>query len=137
MWQMENVLQNSVQKILQDTTIPAHKYEHLLSLSTRLGIVEIRDRAIYMLSHNISALKRIQLGAKYKVDGWLLAGYRELILVPGGISSEVEVHLGQETTSKLLRIREEYLKFASFDVTDKIKKIFAQELLDAVWSGSV
>ena len=140
MWQMEKIRQISIQKILQDT-IPAHEHQHLLSVSTKLAIGEIRDRAIQVLSSNLSTAKRIQLGIQYQVDLWLRDGYRELIMGQSSISAEVEGILGWETTSKLFRIREEYLKglgtvSGSTFVGDKIEEVFAQELRDAVWSGS-
>jgi len=142
MWQMEKIRQISVQKILQDT-IPAHEHQYLLSVSTKLGIVEIRNRSINVLSPNLSAAKRIQLGIQYQVDLWLRDGYRELIEGPSGISAEAERLLGWEVTSKLFRIREKYLKSTSGSgkrlpdtfVRNEIENMFAQELRDAAWSG--
>ena len=146
MWQMAKVREIAVKKIL-DTPALAHEQLFLLELSTKLEIMAIRDKAIQVLSGTLRPVKRIQLGVQFKVDSWLLDGCIELVQAPGGISVEDENILGWEMTSKLFRIREEYLKMRiqpSYSrhspnpctfVTDKIIEVFAEELRDAVWSA--
>jgi hypothetical protein len=148
MWEMDKIRDICVQKILEVQVLP-HEQQHLLELSTKLGIVEIRDRAIQELSGSLRSVKRIQLGVQFKVDSWLLEGYKELVQARGGISVEEEDLLGWDTTSKLFRIRDEYLKMRASTnarsrspshlntfATNKVKEVFAQELKDAIWGGS-
>jgi hypothetical protein len=148
MWQMATVRKTAAQKILEFlVTIGADDQLELLRLSTRLGIAEIRDAAIQALFGVLQPIELVQLGNELQVDLWLLQGYQQLVEAPEGISVEDEKRLGWKTTSKLFRIRDEYLqtlykkprRFNSTTarniVPSKIKAVFAEELEEAVWVG--
>jgi len=141
MWHMAKVRERAVKEILRlQDGIPTDDQMSLLRLSTKLGIREIRDATIQALSGALQPVERIHLGIESQVDSWLIEGYRQLVQAQGGISVEHEERLGWKTTSKLFRIRDEYLHMLqdrysnnSGFVTDKIKELFAEELQDAVW----
>ena len=148
MWQMTKVREMAVQEILQ-----LHKQagtecqKVLLRLSNKLGIREMRDAVIQALSGALGPVEQIQLGTEYRVDSWLLEGYKQLVLMKDGISVEDEERLGWKTTSKLFRVRDAYLLqmqylcgyhgFSQFDyiVTPLIQEFFAEELEAAGWDG--
>jgi hypothetical protein len=93
-------------------------------------------------------LKWLSLAADWRVDSWLLQGYKQLVEAPGGISEEDEHRLKWEKTSKRFWIRDEYLQtlhkysyrhsaflqssLANNIVLSKIKTMFEKELEDAV-----
>jgi len=72
----------------------------------------------------------------------VISGYKLLIWMEGGISEEHEKQLGRKTTSKLFRIRDAYLRGSKdggcdfFQIDDKIKEAFAEELEAVVWAGN-
>jgi hypothetical protein len=150
MWQMITVREMAVKKIL-GYRVGADCQLDLLKLSSRLGITEIRDAAIRALSGTLRPIEMVELGADWQVDSWLLQGYKQLVEAPGGISEEDEHRLKWEKTSKLLRIRDEYLQtlheysyghsaslqssIANNIVLSQIKTMFGKELEDAVWEG--
>jgi len=85
------------------------------------------------------------------VDSWLLQGYKQLVEASSGISVETEEQLGWTRTSKLFRIRDEYLQGRypynktlagqrwnrDSNLTNRlIKDVFAEELKDAGWVDS-
>ena len=146
MWQMATVREMAVRKIL-DYRVGADGQKDILKLSSRLGITEIRDAAIRALSSTLQPIEMVELGIDWKVDSWLLQGYKQLVEAPGGISEEDEHRLKWERASKLFRIRDEYLQtlhkhsssrqssIANNIVLSQIKEMFAKELEDAVWAG--
>jgi hypothetical protein len=145
MWQMASVREMAVKEILRlQNSVRADGQKDLLRLSTKLGIREIRDAAINALSDSLRPVEQIQLGIEFQVDSLLLKGYIQVVQAQGGILVEDEKSLGQKTTGKLFRIRDEYLdmKFrgyravvAAHSAEDKIKQVFSEELKDAVWGG--
>jgi len=149
MWQMTTVQEIAVQEILQ-----LHKragtdcQKVLLKLSNKLGIRELRDAVIQALSGALRPVEQIQLGTEFRVDSWLLEGYKQLVLT--GISAEDEEHLGWKTTSKLFRMRDTYLLQSqlfsgyyghsqvgtfNFIVMPLMLETFAEELKAAGWGG--
>jgi len=144
MWQMAGVREMAVKEILQrQGWVSADGQKDLLRLSTKLGIREIRDAAITVLSGSLRPVEQIQLGIELQVDYWLLEGYTQMVQARGGISAEHEKLLGRKTTGKLFRIRDEYLRrvhvrfgsTARASAVDKIRQVFSEELRDAVWGG--
>jgi hypothetical protein len=146
MWQMDKVREMSVKEIsqLQDR-LNTKDQTDLLRLSTKLGVTEIRAGSIQLLSDTLQPVEQIQLGIELQVHSWLLEGCAQLVRARGGISLEHEKVLGRKTTSKLFRIRDEYLRkirdrrksksMASAFARSSIKEVFAEELKDAGWDG--
>jgi hypothetical protein len=143
-WQMGDVQKTAVEQILKLQPLVSHRVQlDLLRLANKLGIVEIRDSAIPKLYY-YHPVESIRLGNELQVDSLVLRGYKQLILMEGGISEEHEEQLGRKTTSKLFRIRDAYLQgledecytFDLIDTMDKIKEEFAEELEAAVWVGN-
>jgi hypothetical protein len=151
MWQMTEVREKAVQEILQ-----LHKQagtecqKVMLKLSNKLRIREIRDAVIQALSGALGPVERIQLGTEFRVDSWLLEGYKQLVVMKDGISAEVEEGLGWKTTSKLFRMRDVYLLqtqhwrgyysypqvgMLDYIVMPLVRETFAEELEAAEWSG--
>jgi hypothetical protein len=89
MWQMITVWEMTVKKIL-GYQVGADCQLDLLKLSSRLGITEICDAAIWALSGTLWPIEMVELGTDWQVDSWLLQGYKQLVEVPGGISEEDE-----------------------------------------------
>jgi hypothetical protein len=147
---MAQVQEMAVKKILE-CRVSADDQKVLLRLSTKLGITEIRNRATQALSGALKPIERVQFGMECQVDAWLLEGLRQLVEAPGGISVEHEKRLEWNITSRLFRVREQYLQtrnstsghYSAFHaapnarsfVTDRIKEVFAEELKNAVWAG--
>jgi hypothetical protein len=142
MWQMSKIQEIAVQRIIK-FQLGSDGQMELLRLSTKLGIKEIRDSVVQTLSGVLQPAELVQRGIEWRVDSWLLQGYIQLVEAATGISAEDEKRLGWQTTSKLFRIRDEYLQkqraYASTSPSDfamrKIKEVFAEELKDAVWDG--
>jgi hypothetical protein len=141
MWQIAKVRGMAIQKILE-FPVGANGQLDLLRLSTRLGVTEIRDAAIQALSVQgiLKPIEMIHLGTELQVHSWLLQGYKDLVEAQGEISVEDEMRLGWETTSKLFRIRDEYLQKrprarANKIVTTRIKEVFGKSLEEAGWDG--
>jgi len=148
MWQMAKVRETAVQEILRlqncQQPVSADDKKSLLRLSTKLGIREIRDKAIAAISSSLQPVEQIQLGIELQVDSWLLEGYSHLVQARGGITVEHEELLGRKKTAKLFRIRDGYLQkvqgrpygnvVRAFAV-EKIREAFGEELRDAVWGG--
>lgn len=150
MWQMDNLQETAVKKILEHDMYwsTEEDWRKLLRLSTKLGLTRIRHFAISLLSRTLRRrpAERVQLGIEWQVHGWLPEAYKEL--VKRGISVEDEERLGQETTTKLLRIRKEYLhtkymrswdghgSIASSIAIHEIEAEFAKELKGTVWVGT-
>jgi len=138
MWQMAKVQEMAVKKILE-YRVSTDNQRVLLRLSTKLGITEIRNRAIRTLSGTLLPVEQVEFGIECQVDSWLLKGYKQLVEQVGGISVEDERRLGWKRTSKLLRIRDQYLQTNSnpfgghYNSTNLIMEAFAEELKDAVW----
>ena len=148
MWQMTQVQETAVKKILE-SRVSADDQKVLLKLSSKLGITEIRNRAIQALSGALQPIERVKFGMECQVDSWLLEGLRQLVEAPGGISVEHEKRLEWNITSRLFRVREQYLQtrnstYGHYNtyhtapntrsfVTDRIKEVFAEELKNAVW----
>jgi len=88
----------------------------------------------------------VQLDIEWQVNGWLPEAYNHL--VKHGMSVGDKKRLGRETTTRLLRLRDEYLRtkymydstgycsLASNVAVHKIEGEFAEELKDAVWVGT-
>jgi len=139
---MNELREVAVQKILdcRDTGFDSIT---LLRLSTELRVTRIRDAAIQALRSKLQPPEQIQLGIELQVQSWLIAGCTALVQVGGftGISMEDEKVLGRETTSKLFRIRDGYLKLlrkidrrsAEAFVSRQIGEVFAEEIKNAVW----
>jgi hypothetical protein len=136
MWQMVDVRQKVVKEILQlQDRITTDDQVHLLKLSTKLEITEIRDRSIQELSWVFCEVKLVQLGMELQAESLVRSGFKQLVEGPANISMEHAELLGRETTSKLLRIRDEYLRPTRrhhFDVTNEIQLVFAEELQDGM-----
>jgi len=158
MWQMAKVRNLAIKTILGHGG-SADDQKALLRLSTKLGITEIRDSAIQTLFGALQPIELVQFGIECQIYAWLFEGYKEL--VEGGISTDQEERLGWKTTSKLFRIREQYLQMMKLDqemqrysyrtnayhnsiatsqnasdiATSLIRQVFAEELKDAVWDG--
>lgn len=144
MWQMDKVQEMAVQRIIkfQDSSESSDGQMELLRLSTKLGIKEIRDAVVQTLSGALQPAELVRRGIEWRVDSWLLQGYKQLVEAPAGILAEDEKRLGWKTTSKLFRIRDEYLhqlQYAYVGTTPrdfvmwKIREVFAEELKDAAW----
>jgi len=148
MWQMAKVRETAVKKILE-FRVGRDDQTNLLRLSTKLRIKEIRDAAIQALSGVLQPIELVQLGTEFQVESWLLQGYQQLVEAPDGISVGDEKRLGWNTTSKLFRIRDEYLQMLCSNsglsrrsianpgrtIPNKIKEVFAEGLKEAVWVG--
>lgn len=154
MWQMAKVRNLAIKTILGHGG-SADDQKALLRLSTKLGITEIRDSAIQTLFGALQPIERVQFGIECQIYAWLFEGYKQL--VEGGISTDQEERLGWKTTSKLFRIREQYLQRMKLDqemqrlysyrtnistsqnasdiAASLIRQVFAEELKDAVWDG--
>ena len=145
-WQMDKIQKIAVEQILKlQHLVRVNVQQDLLRLANKLGIIEIRNAAIQMLSFALLPVECIQLGNELQAASLVLRGYVQLVQMAGGISEEHEERLGRKTTSKLFRIRDTYLQgvegeglsFSLIDlVTDKIKEEFAEELRAAVWLGN-
>jgi hypothetical protein len=143
MWQMTKVRKRAVEEI------PRLHYQvgqkdliYLLTLSDKLGILNIRNRFIRCLSEDLEPIELIRLGIELPVYSFLLNGYARLVVHISGISTEHEELLGMKTTSKLFRIRDEYLRdqrhrgYISCDkhsVMYKVTQLFAEELKETIW----
>lgn len=146
-WQMAKIQKTAVKQILElQDLVEEDVQKYLLRLANKLGIVEIRDKAIERLTYAFLPVEsKIQLGKELQAGSLVLYGYKQLVVMGGGISEENEERLGQKTTSKLFRIRDAYLlelrdKGHSFRLTDliedKIKEEFAEELKAIEWVGN-
>jgi hypothetical protein len=142
MWQMATVRETAAKKIVEFMVmISADDQLELLRLSTRLGVADIREAAIKALFGVLQPVELVQLGTELQVESWLLQGYQRLVEAPEGISVEDEKRLGWKTTSKLFRIRDEYLQtpyqssWSYNKVPSKIQEVFAEELKEAAWVG--
>ena len=142
-WQMAKIQETAVKQILElQDLVGVNVQEDLLRLANKLGIVEIRNKAIEKLTFFLPVESLIQLGNELQAGSLVIYGYKRLVEMKGGISEEHEERLGQKTTSKLFRIREAYLqelrgKGYSFRLTEnKIKEEFAEELEAIVWVGN-
>ena len=143
-WQMAKIQETAVKQILElQDLVGVNVQEDLLRLANKLGIVEIRNKAIEKLTSLFLPVESlIQLGNELQAGSLVIYGYKRLVEMKGGISEEHEERLGQKMTSKLFRIREAYLqelrgKGYSFRLTEnKIKEEFAEELEAIVWVGN-
>ena len=140
---MAKIQETAVKQILElQDLVGVNVQEDLLRLANKLGIVEIRNKAIEKLTFFLPVESLIQLGNELQAGSLVIYGYKRLVEMKGGISEEHEKRLGQKTTSKLFRIREAYLqelrgKGYSFRLTEnKIKEEFAEELEAIVWVGN-
>ena len=140
---MAKIQETAVKQILElQDLVGVNVQEDLLRLANKLGIVEIRNKAIEKLTFFLPVESLIQLGNELQAGSLVIYGYKRLVEMKGGISEEHEERLGQKTTSKLFRIREAYLqelrgKGYSFRLTEnKIKEEFAEELEAIVWVGN-
>ena len=140
---MAKIQETAVKQILElQDLVWVNVQEDLLRLANKLGIVEIRNKAIEKLTSLLPVESLIQLGNELQAGSLVIYGYKRLVEMKGGISEEHEERLGQKTTSKLFRIREAYLqelrgKGYSFRLTEnKIKEEFAEELEAIVWVGN-
>jgi hypothetical protein len=135
MWNMVKVRDLAIDSILK-CRVGVNDQKVLLRLSTKLRITKIRNLAIQTLFESLRPIELVQFGIDCYVRAWLLEGYKQLVEMPGGISAEDETQLGWQTTSKLFRIREDYLTQESYHSTRTVlNRIFAQELQDAEWAG--
>jgi hypothetical protein len=143
MWQMAKVQEMAVKRIIK-FQLSSDGQMDLLRLSTKLEIKEIRNAVVQTLSSALQPSELVQRGIEWRVRSWLLQGYKQLVEAPVGILAEDEKRLGWQTTSKLFRIRDEYLQKLHYDHRGpapsefsrrKIKEVFAAELNDAVWDG--
>jgi hypothetical protein len=139
MWQMPKIQEMAVQNILGHTGDVAD-WKFLLKFSHKLQITEITDKGVQKLSDALLPIEMIEFGIECPAPLLLRRGYKELVEGSGGISEEDEERLGWETTSKLLRIREQYLqdsitwrRDSNIIVDDEIDKVFSQQLKDAGW----
>jgi hypothetical protein len=146
MWQMDKVRDMSVKEILQlQDRLNTKDQTDLLRLSTKLGVTDIRAGSIQLLSDTLQPVEQVQLGIELQVYSWLVEGCTQLVRAQGGISLEHEKLLGRKTTSKLFRIRDEYLQkirdrrksksMAGAFARSNVKEVFAGELKDAGWDG--
>ena len=145
---MAKIQKTAVKQILElQGLVGEDVQKDLLRLANKLGIVEIRDKAIERLTYAafLPVESKIQLGKELQAGSLVLYGYKQLVEMGGGISEKHEERLGQKTTSKLFRIRDAYLlglrdKGYSFRLTnpteDKIKEEFAEELKAIEWVGN-
>jgi hypothetical protein len=138
MWQMANVREKAVEEILQlQDRITTDDQVHLLRLSTKQEITEIRNKSIQRLSGTFRKVELLQLGIELHVESLLRLGFKQL--VESGISNEDAELLGRETTSKLLRIRDQYLQWGYCGndaiIKNGIQDMFVKELRDSGWDG--
>jgi hypothetical protein len=142
MWQMAKVRERADEEISKLSYQVSEKdLIYLLTLLDKLGILEIRDRYIKCLSQDLKPVKLIRIGIELPVYSFLLNGYAGLVMQESGILAEHEELLGMKTTSKLFRIRDEYLQgqrayyvYTNKDsVMDELKRLCAEELKETLW----
>jgi hypothetical protein len=141
MWQMAKVRKRAVEEILRlYYQVGREDLIYLLTLLDKLGIPNIRNRFIRSISQNVDPVELIRLGIELPVYSFILNGYAGLVVQDRGISTEHEDLLGAKTTSKLFRIRDQYLKnhpcFGRGDkrsVMSEVKRLFAEELEETIW----
>lgn len=111
MWRMAKVRKRADEEISKVSHQVSEKdLICLLTLLDKLGILEIRDRYIKNLSRDLEPVKLIRIGIELPVYSFLLNGYARLVMQKSGILIEHEELLGMKTTSKLFRVRDEYLQ---------------------------
>jgi hypothetical protein len=134
MWEMQSVRELAIKYILKLMS-SNEEWKEMLKMCTSLGISEIRKEAIRRLS-GLHVMDRILLAREWRVQEWLLGGYRELVQRSQTISKEDERQLGLETTVTLFRLRERYRQNSYRHQTDgavenDIRTQFSRELEDA------
>lgn len=89
------------------STMDHTEWTSALKLSTMWGFNEIRNEAIANISKSeIGAVEQALLGTEYHVPGWIIIGYRKLILREEKLSRAEAAALGYETAWLLTEIRE-------------------------------
>jgi hypothetical protein len=138
MWQMAKVRETVVvEKILPLLCrVSSKDLISLLTLSDKLGILEIRNQLVEFLSTHLPSVKLVEIGVELPVYSLLIKGYAQL--VTQGISMETQELLGRKTTSKLFRMRDQYLRcqWNVHTIPDIYRFVTAQlteELKDAIW----
>jgi hypothetical protein len=134
MWQMPMIQAEAIRNIL-GFDVNSAEWKSLLKLSTKLEVTEIRDRAIENLSGVLQPVEMIEVGIDCAVRSLLFAGYKRLVEGQGGISEEDEKRLGHKTTSRLFRMRDQFLQDKYYSIRapwifikEEIEKVFAEEL---------
>ena len=137
MWQMTEVRERVIEEISNlFPRVGNQDLIHLLKVSDKLGISEIRDRLIDRLSKSLEPIELIKLGTEFPINSLLVHGYASLAMQKGGISAKHEELLGMKTTSKLFRIRDGYLQkwlnayTNKDDVMREVEQLFAEEFSD-------
>lgn len=109
MWLLDNMQENALEHL---SSLPTDTNEWITALawSTKCDVPKIREKALQQLDCEVRGIDRVELAKEYKVGDWLLSGYQELVEREDEISAEEEIRLGRQTTSKLFRVRDRYLR---------------------------
>jgi len=146
MWQMDKVREMSVKEIsqLQDR-LNTKDQTDLLRLSTKLGVPKFVSDLSSFSPTLFSLSNRSSLVSNCRYIHGCLRVARSWVRARGGISLEHEKVLGRKTTSKLFRIRDEYLRKYEIGVSPNpwpvlspgvaSRRVFTEELKDAGWDG--
>lgn len=142
MWFIGRLLQQAIDHI---RILPRNSDEWVAVLrwSTKQHIPEVRAKAIQTLDQGIGEARKIELARECNVASWLLTCYKELAERYDEVSAEEEERLGQQATSKLFQIREQFLRnqfmrnigdlHAAYDTESAICADFEAELKAAVF----
>jgi hypothetical protein len=112
MWQMEGLLGIAVRRM---RSLEVHELEgwmKVLDLSITPELSSARALAIERLpsSREINGVEMVLLARKYRVEKWLMEGYRQLIHREPFFSDEEAGLLGDKTVIKLCRLRDGHSK---------------------------
>jgi len=119
---------------LEGPQLSVEEWEHVLKLSTKWRMIEVRRISIKHLALILGPIDRVPLARSYGVSEWLLSAYVELAEQKKGVSFAVGTALGMEAAMNLCRVREMLLRIPRNDTqkpgysTPIIKEVFEEEL---------
>lgn len=104
--QLLKVLFHRAHTLSPDLSLSTDQWKSVLSLSTAWSFQEPRQAAIDALTKEASAVDRVVLSKKYKIEEWFLPALNELVKRRKPITMEEAVQMGLEIGFKLACIRE-------------------------------
>jgi hypothetical protein len=109
MWLLDGMQEKALDRL---SKLPKTTGEWLTALEWSSGhnVDRIRTKAIEGLDHKVGGAQRVKLATDHSIGNWFLSGCQELVESYDEISPEDEICLGRRTTSKLFRLRDQYLR---------------------------
>jgi hypothetical protein len=102
--QLESIRETSIRQ-LSCLSMDVTDWINVLRVGTEWGLAEVRKIAMDKIVSRIEVPQKINLAIEFKIEKWLLEGFRRLVERSKEILLDEEEQLGWETTFKLFRLR--------------------------------